>query len=149
MTFAGIGCWRGGGSSDTIRLHLHCLSLPNYFPSLFFGFQEMIGKNIINDSFLKAEIKSSVENKKHQIFFGCGVIPWFWFQGKGNDDVVPLKCFFLKQIFFFYFNSNFFLNKRKNSAILVTLMAAHNWGLTKSCIDKNWKWEDWIEKTES
>ena len=70
MTFAGIGCWRGGGSSGTIRRRLHCLSPPNYFPlslSLsFYGFQEMIGKKFINDSFLKAEIKSSAEtnNKK-------------------------------------------------------------------------------------
>ena len=36
-------------------------------PSLCF--QEMIGKSIINDSFLKVEIKSSAENKKHQISF--------------------------------------------------------------------------------
>ena len=68
MTFAGIGCWRGGGSSGTIRRRLHCLSPPNYFPlslSLsFYGFQEMIGKKFINDSFLKAEIKSSAEKKK-------------------------------------------------------------------------------------
>ena len=31
----------------------------------------------------------------------------------------------------------------------MTLIAAHNWGLTESCIDKNWKLDDWIDKTES
>jgi len=24
-----------------------------------------------------------------------------------------------------------------------------SWSLTESCIDKNWKLEDWIDKTES
>ena len=28
----------------------------------------------------------------------------------------------------------------------MTLTAAHNWGLTESCIDKNWKLENWNEK---
>ena len=32
----------------------------------FYGFQEMIGKKFINDSFLKAEIKSSAEKNKKE-----------------------------------------------------------------------------------
>ena len=31
----------------------------------------------------------------------------------------------------------------------MTLTATHNWGLTESCINKNWKLNDQIDKTES
>ena len=48
----------------------------------------------------------------------------------------------------FSFNSEIKKKKKKNF-VLVTLTAAYNWGLTESCIDKNWKLEDQIDKTKS
>ena len=41
------------------------------------------------------------------------------------------------------------MSAKKEEKRTVTLIVAHNWGLMKSCIDKNWKLEDWIDKTES
>ena len=55
----------------------------------------------------------------------------------------------------FFFFTDFFLipklkknnnNKKKNKKLK---MAAHNWGLTESYFDRNWKLEVWIDKTES
>ena len=37
----------------------------------------------------------------------------------------------------------------QNGVVSVGLMAAINWVVTESYIDKNWKLEDWIDKTES
>ena len=37
----------------------------------------------------------------------------------------------------------------QNSVVLGFLTAATNWVVTESCIDKNLKLEDWIDKTES
>ena len=37
----------------------------------------------------------------------------------------------------------------QNGVILRILTATINWVVTKSYIDKNWKLEDWIDKTES
>ena len=54
--------------------------------------------------------------------------------------------FFIK---FFLLIPKFKKKKRKekeNGVVLVTLTAAHNSGLTESCIDKYLKLEDWNEK---
>ena len=37
----------------------------------------------------------------------------------------------------------------QNGVVLGVLMAATNWVVTEPWINKNWKLEDWIEKTES
>ena len=39
--------------------------------------------------------------------------------------------------------------KVQNGVVSVILMAATNNHVTEPCIDKNWKLEDWIDKTES
>ena len=81
--------------------------------------------------------------KFSQLGFGCRVL-CFDFRG----SVVPLKCFFLR-FFLFYFNfENFFL-KGQNDVVSAMLMAAPNWVLMESCIDKNWKLKDWNDKIES
>ena len=61
--------------------------------------------------------------------------------------------FFLFSVFyrFFFFNSEKRKKKKKerkkeNGVVSVILMAAHNWGLIESYINKNWKLEDWIDK---
>ena len=64
-----------------------------------------------------------------------------------------LNFFFFFQIFFF--NSEFFIKKEKekeeeqNGVILSISNGSTNWVVTKPWIDKNWKLEDWIDKTES
>ena len=37
----------------------------------------------------------------------------------------------------------------QNGAVLEVLTAVTNWVLTESYIDKNWKLNDWNDKTES
>ena len=39
--------------------------------------------------------------------------------------------------------------KMQNGVVSRVLTASTNWIVTESCIDKNWKLEDWIDKTES
>ena len=37
----------------------------------------------------------------------------------------------------------------QNGVVSGVLITATNWVVTESCIDKNWKLEDWNDKTES
>ena len=72
---------------------------------------------------------------------------------------LPLNVFFFYyyyyflQIFLFFFKfQNLLIKKKKknqNNIVLAQLTAAPNWVLTESCIDKNWKLENWNDKTES
>ena len=69
----------------------------------------------------------------------------------------------MEQNFFFFTFFSFFLlipkkKKKKekknkveeqNDVVSVTLTAAHNLDLMESYIDKNWKLEYWIDKTEN
>ena len=75
------------------------------------------------------------------------------FRGRGMTTSFPLNVF-LFSFFFFLFSVfyRFFFKfwkkkkKKENGVVSVILMAAHNWGLIESYINKNWKLEDWIDK---
>ena len=56
---------------------------------------------------------------------------------------------FTLNVFFFFIDFFFLLIPKLKKYIFWKLTAAHNWGLIESYIDKNWKLEDWIDKTES
>ena len=57
--------------------------------------------------------------------------------------------FFFPDFSYFLSITNFSLKKMQNGVVSMGLMAAINWVVTESYIDKNWKLEDWIDKTES
>ena len=57
---------------------------------------------------------------------------------------------FFSRFFLFSFNYQFFFKKKmQNGVVSMGLMAAINWVVMEPYIDKNWKSEDWIDKTES
>ena len=62
------------------------------------------------------------------------------FRGRGMTTSFPLNVFLFS---FFCFLQIFFLNsekkkkKKENGVVSVILMAAHNWGLIESYINKN------------
>ena len=67
-----------------------------------------------------------------------------------SSIVVPLNVFFFLFLFFWFFLFSFnFVLKKKNDIVSRVLIVATNWVVTKSCMHKNWKLEDWINKTES
>ena len=78
--------------------------------------------------------------------------------GRDGDDGVGIRekiygFFFFFSFFpdfsYFLLITNFSLKKMQNGVVSVGLMAAINWVVTEPYIDKNWKLEDWIDKTES
>ena len=55
-----------------------------------------------------------------------------------DEENVFFFFFFFYRFFYFSFNSEIKKERKKeNNVVLVTLTAAHNWGLTESYIDKN------------
>ena len=84
-----------------------------------------------------------------------------------EEDLGVLQIFVFQLFFFFFpffflffcrfllFSFNFKLfkkrkrKKKQNGVVLGVLTAATNWVVTKSCINKNWKLQDWNDKTES
>ena len=95
----------------------------------------------------------------------AGIVDAFFFVGPKPKDMVrqytgvtgtpamPQFFFFFSR--FFFFNSEFFIKKEKekkeeqNGVVLSISNGSTNWVVTKPWIDKNWKLEDWIDKTES
>ena len=68
----------------------------------------------------------------------------------------PLMILFLFLFLFFFFGIfliffYFWIKKKKiqNGVVSMGLTAATNRNVTEPYIDKNWKLEDWIDKTES
>ena len=87
-----------------------------------------------------------------------GILCFVLTQGKGNDVVViPLNVlcfmfFFLIIILLFYFNSKFKKNEKKPHAKwhhFGGFNGSSNRFVTEPWMDKNWKLEDWINKSES
>ena len=59
--------------------------------------------------------------------------------------------FFFSRFFLFSFNSELKKEKEKeqNGGVSSISNGSTNWFVTEPWIDKNWKLEDWIDKTES
>ena len=77
------------------------------------------------------------------------------FIGEGEQWRRSLNVFFsflFFRFFLFYFNSKLKKRKKKreqNGVVSSICNGSTNWAVTELWIDKNWKLEDWIDKTES
>ena len=114
-----------------------------------------VQNNAVRKTNRKSQIPVSKNEKFYQLQRDFGETKWEMDQnGAGAKKWCHFdfreRCFSL--IFFYYrfllFSFNFKLKKKmQNGVVLEVLTASTNWIVTESCIDKNWKLEDWIDKT--
>ena len=126
----GFGCWKA------------TIDLGNRWLLLLWGFDDSTKSS--KHCFLLADSIASSIARRSSTTNPCSpcVVSWFplMFSFLFFSFFPDFSYFLLIPIFFFFF-------KVQNGVVVLT--AATNSHLTKFCIDKNWKLEDWIDKTES